>query len=166
MNTRKPHAGNSRDHDRFEREALEWLAQERAREEERRGLPLAAAENDPAGRAVAEYRLIARALRAPAMEPLPMDLAAQIVRHVAAVQVLGDRVERWMLRILGLLLAASAAGAVAIYGASWTPAFTELLPDLSGQAWGWGGLMVVCLAASFLGQGLGRWLHAGGVRSA
>lgn len=161
MNTRKPH-----DHDRFEREALEWLAQERAREEERRGLPLAPAGHDLAERAVAEYRLIARALRTPAMEPLPMDLAAQIVGHVAAVQALGERVERWMLRILGLLLAAIAAGAVGIYGASWTPAFTELLPELSGQAMGWGGLLVVCLAASFLGQGLGRWLLHGGMRTA
>ena len=157
MNTRKPH-----DHGRFEREALEWLAQERAREEERRGQPLAPAGQDPVERAVAEYRLIARALRTPAMEPLPMDLAAQIVGHVASVQALGERVERWMLRILGLLLAAIAAGAVGIYGASWAPAFTELLPDLSGQAMGWGGLLVVCLAASFLGQGLGRWLRDGG----
>lgn len=166
MNTRKPHTGNSRDHDRLEREALEWLAQERAREEERRGLPLAPAGHDPAARAVTEYRLIARALRAPAMEPVPMDLTAQIVGHVASVQALGERVERWMLRILGLLLAAIAAGAVGIYGASWAPAFTELLPDLSGQAMGWGGLLVVCLAASFLGQGLGRWLLHGGLRTA
>ena len=161
MNTRKPH-----DHDRFEREALEWLAQERAREEERRGQPLAPAGQDPAERAVAEYRLIARALRTPAMEPLPMDLAAQIVGHVASVQALGERVERWMLRILGLLLAAIAAGAVGIYGASWAPAFAELLPDLSGQALGWGGLLLVCLAASFLGQGLGRTLLHGDVRTA
>lgn len=161
MNTRKPH-----DHDRFEREALEWLAQERAREEERRGQPLAPAGLDPAERAVAEYRLIARALRTPAMEPLPMDLAAQIVGHVVSVQALGERVERWMLRILGLLLAAIAAGAVGIYGASWAPAFTELLPDLSGQAVGWGGLLLVCLAASFLGQGLGRTLLHGDSRTA
>lgn len=161
MNTRKPH-----DHDRFEREALEWLAQERAREEERRGQPLAPAGLDPAERAVAEYRLIARALRTPAMEPLPMDLAAQIVGHVASVQALGERVERWMLRILGLLLAAIAAGAVGIYGASWAPAFTELLPDLTGQAVGWGGLLLVCLAASFLGQGLGRTLLHGDSRTA
>jgi hypothetical protein len=160
MNTRKPH-----DHDRFEREAQEWLAQERAREEERRGLPLAPAGHDPAERAVAEYRLIARALRAPAMEPLPMDLAAQIVGHVSAVQALGERVERWMLRILGLLLAAIAAGAVGIYGASWAPAFAGLLPELSREAVGWGGLLVVCLAASFLGQGLGRWLLHGGLRT-
>ena len=166
MNTRKPHTGNSRDHDRFEREALEWLAQERAPEEEGRGQPLAPARQDPVARGVAENRLIARALRTPAMEPLPMDLAAQIVGHVASVQAMGERVERWMLRILGLLLAAIAAGAVGIYGASWAPAFTDLLPDLSGQALGWGGLVVVCLAGLFLWQGMGRWLHDGGLHSA
>src|SRR5688500_3404512 len=122
MNTRMPH-DSDRFCDGFDIEALEWLAQERAREEERRGLPLAAAGQDHTERAVAEYRLIARALRTPAMEPLPMDLAAQIVAHVAAVQALGERVERWLLRILGLLLAIIVAGAVATYGASWAPAF-------------------------------------------
>jgi hypothetical protein len=179
MNTRTPH-----DHDRFEREAQEWLAQERAREQERRGLPLDGRdpagrdrierdpiehdpiEHDPGARAIVEYRLIARALRTPAMEPLPSDLAAQIVRHVAAVQALGERVERWMLRILGLLLAAISAGAVAVYGASWAPAFAALLPDLSGQALGWGGLAAICLAVSLLGQGMGRWLRPGDLQSA
>jgi uncharacterized membrane protein YecN with MAPEG domain len=148
MNTRTPH-----DSDRSERE---WQAQERAREAEKRGLPLEAGQ-----RAVAEYRLIARALRTPAMEPLPADLAAQIVAHVNAAQAMGERVERWMLRILGLVLAVAAAGAVAMYGASWAPAFAELLPRLSGNAIGWVALVAGCLAVSSLGQGIGRWLGTG-----
>ena len=85
------------DAQRLERE---WQAQERAMEQERRGVPLDAA--DPR---VGEYRLIARALRAPAMEPVPSDLAAQIVRRVEAAQTLGERVEGWLLRILVTVLA-------------------------------------------------------------
>ncbi len=149
------------DHDRFEREAKEWLAQERARDEERRGLPM-----DADDRAVAEYRLIARALRTPAMEPLPMDLAAQIVHHVKAAQTMGERVERWLLNILGFVLAAAAAAAVVMYGSSWLPAFTGLLPDLPGQTWGWAALLVGCLALSGLGQGMARLWRAGGLHHA
>ncbi|MDI9237724.1 hypothetical protein QLQ15_02220 [Lysobacter sp. LF1] len=135
----------------------EWLAQERAIEQERRGLPL-----DPEDARLAEYRLIARALRTPAMEPPPFDLTAQIVAHVERAQQFGERVEFWLLRGLGLLLAAVAAVAVGVYGADWVPAFAELWPSMSAQSSGWGGLLVACLVVSALWQGMGRLMRASG----
>ncbi|MFC3550407.1 hypothetical protein ACFOLC_05205 [Lysobacter cavernae] len=146
MKTPTPHSD-----DRFERE---WQAQEHALDHERRGLPL-----DPADARSSEYRLIARALRAPAMEPLPLDLAARIVRHVNDAQVLGERIERWLLRILTAALALSAAVVMARYGASWVPAFVELLPQASAQTTGWTGLLAACLAVSLLWQWGGRSLR-------
>lgn len=133
------------------RQEAEWQAQERALEHERRGLPLDAA--DPR---VAEYRLIARALRNPAMEPVPADLAAQIVQHVSAAQGLGERVEHWLLRILGVVLALVAMAAVAVYGASWTPAFAEVVPRWSASSGDWSGVLIGCLAVSLAWQGVAR----------
>lgn len=135
----------------------EWQAQERALEQERRGLPL-----DPADPRVGEYRLIARALRAPAMEPVPADLAAQIVRRVEAAQTLGERVEGWLLRSLVAVLVLVALWAVATYGADWASAFVALWPQPSPQSAGWAGLLLACLALSLLWQWGGRLLPSHG----
>jgi hypothetical protein len=140
------------DAQRLERE---WQAQERAMEQERRGVPL-----DPADPRLGEYRLIARALRAPAMEPVPYDLAAQIVRRVEAAQTLGERVEGWLLRFLIAALAVVAVGAVAIYGPGWVSSFVALWPQPSPQATGWAGLLLGCLGLSLAWQKWGsRLLH-------
>lgn len=148
-NDRSPHRPLSpADRQRLD---AEWQAQERAVEQERRGLPL-----DPEDPRLAEYRLIARALRTPAMDPPPFDLTAQIVRHVERAQQFGERVEAWLLRGLGLVLAVAAAVAVTLYGANWVPAFAELWPSLSSEATGWGTLLVGCLGVSGLWQWLGR----------
>ncbi|HEY5852287.1 MAG TPA: hypothetical protein VIT62_16195 [Lysobacter sp.] len=146
--------GNPRPAAEAQRIEREWQAQERAMEQERRGVPL-----DPADPRVGEYRLIARALRAPAMEPVPFDLAAQIVRRVEAAQTLGERVEGWLLRILVTLLVVVAIGAVAIYGHDWASAFAALWPDPSPQSAGWGGLLLACLGLSLLWQWGGRFLR-------
>ncbi len=153
MNTpddRNP-SGKPADALRLERE---WQAQEHAMEQERRGVPL-----DPADPRIGEYRLIARALRTPAMEPVPYDLAAQIVRRVEAAQTLGERVEGWLLRILIAVLAVVAVGAVAIYGSGWVSAFVALWPQPSPQATGWTGLLLGCLGLSLVWQWGGRLLH-------
>jgi hypothetical protein len=137
------------------RQEAEWQAQERALEQERRGVPLDAA--DPR---LAEYRLIARALRNPAMEPMPADLAAQIVQHVELVQGLGERVERWLLRLLGIGLAVIAMAAVAMYGASWAPAFAGLVPRWSASSADWSGILIGCLALSLAWQGVIRVMRS------
>lgn len=132
----------------------EWQAQERAREQERRGVPL-----DPADPRLGEYRLIARALRNPAMEPVPADLTAQIVAHVEAAQGFGERLEHWLLRLLGIGLALIALVAIAIYGQDWTPAFADLVPDWSAQSADWSGLVIGCLALSLAWQGAVRFMR-------
>ncbi len=132
----------------------EWQAQERAVEQERRGLPL-----DDADPRLAEYRLIARALRNPAMEPMPFDLTARIVRHVEASVALSERAERWLLRILGGVFALAALVAVVVYGAQWTPSFSALWPSMSTQSADWAVLLVACLGVSLGAQAAVRWLR-------
>lgn len=132
----------------------EWQAQEHALEQERRGLPL-----DPADSRLAEYRLIARALRAPAMEPVPYDLAAQIVRHVEGTPAAGELLERWLLRLLGVVFAIAVIAVVAAYGATWMPAFADVWPAMSPQSANWTGLLVGCLAVSLAWQGVGRLMR-------
>lgn len=136
------------------RQEAEWQAQERALDQERRGVPLDAA--DPR---LAEYRLIARALRNPAMEPVPADLAAQIVQHVSMTQGLGERLERWLLRALGIGLALAAIAAVAAYGADWAPAFADLVPRWSARSADWSGVLIGCLALSLGWQGMVRFMR-------
>ncbi|HZX77401.1 hypothetical protein [Lysobacter sp.] len=146
-----PHDAGWRRHDE------EWRAQERALQQERRGLPL-----DPADSRLAEYRLIARALRTPAMEPLPFDLAAQIVQRVADAQMFGERVERWLLRGLMGALVVAAMVVVDAYGASWWPAFAALWPASSTPSSDWSVLVVACLAISALWQLAMRFAAAPG----
>lgn len=129
----------------------EWQAQERAREQERRGLPL-----DRADPRLAEYRLIARALRTPAMEPVPYDLAAQIVRHVEGAPAPGELLERWLLRGLGLVFAIAGLAVVVAYGGRWVPAFAGLWPQLSPASADWAGLLIGCLAVSLAWQAIVR----------
>ncbi|RDY67819.1 hypothetical protein [Lysobacter soli] len=133
----------------------EWQAQEHALEQERRGQPL-----DPADSRLAEYRLIARALRTPAMEPVPYDLAAQIVRHVEGMPAAGELFERWLLRVLTAIFAIAVIAVVAAYGAQWMPAFASLWPSLSPQSADWAGLLVGCLAVSLAWQGVVRLMRA------
>jgi hypothetical protein len=98
-----------------EREQREWDAQERALRAEREG-SAAAGDAD-----VAQYRLITRALRAPALDALPKDFATQTAaRARRQARIANESVEVWLERgLVGLLLV---AGAVAIraYGVdSW-----------------------------------------------
>ena len=133
----------------------EWQAQEHALEQGRRGLPL-----DPADSRLAEYRLIARALRTPAMEPVPYDLAAQVVRHVEGTPAAGELFERWLLRVLGVVLVAAAVAVVGTYGPQWMPSLTGLVPTLVPQSADWAGLLVGCLAVSLAWQGVGHLMRA------
>ncbi|MBU8977556.1 hypothetical protein JI752_015500 [Lysobacter sp. MMG2] len=132
----------------------EWQAQERALEQERRGVPL-----DRADSRLAEYRLIARALRAPAMEPVPYDLTAQIVRHVEGTPAVGELLERWLLRALTAAFVLAALSAMVAYGAQWTPAFADLWPQLSPASADWAGLLIGCLAVSLAWQGVVRLMR-------
>ena len=97
---------NGRDFDR-EREQREWDAQERAMRGERAG-------SAPVGEAdVEQNRLIARALRTPPIDAIPLDFAAQTAARAAReARLANEAVEIWLGR--GLVASLLVAGAVAI----------------------------------------------------
>jgi hypothetical protein len=100
-----------------EREQREWNAQESALRAERTG-----GRSSDAG--VAEYRLIARALRAPRLDPLPGDFAARTAaRALREQRMANETVEVWLGRgLIALLLLAGAAALLA---------YRDSLPELS-----------------------------------
>ena len=134
----------------------EWEAQERALHAER--LKLDAGHGDAR---TAQYRMIARALRQPPVSPMPADFAAQVAARVAGAPRLDERVEAWLQRLLSGLLAVVAAGALAMYGPQWMPAFTGLLPDGAGAVTGWAGAVALCAAMTWGLQHLRRGDDAG-----
>ena len=131
--------------DRPQREAQEWQAQERALRDERAGLPM-----DASDARVAQYRLLVRALRAPAMEPLPVDFAAQVVRRVEADAALGDRLERWLLNGLMLGLAVLVLYVVANYGATWWGAIAAPLSQAPSGLGHWLPVLGLCAGATWV----------------
>ena len=136
----------------------EWEAQERALRAER--LKLDAGHSDAR---TAQYRMIARALRQPPVSPMPADFAAQVAARVAGAPRVDERVEAWLQRLLSGLLAVVAAGALAMYGPQWMPAFSGLLPDGAGAVTDWAGAVALCAAMTWGLQHLRRGDDAGGV---
>lgn len=121
----------------------EWLAQERALQDERAG---AVSTNDPL---VARYRVIARALRQPLPEALPADFARTLAAQVQNAP-LDTRVEQGLMRALVTLMAVSGVVVAGLYGQSWWPAIAELLPLSSGVAVNWAMALAACVGASWL----------------
>jgi hypothetical protein len=100
-----------------ERAQREWDAQENALRAERTG-----GRSGDAG--VAEYRLIARALRTPPLDALPSDFAARTAaRALREQRVANETVEIWLER--GLVALLLLAGAAAVF------AYRDSLPELS-----------------------------------
>jgi hypothetical protein len=107
-----------------EREQREWDAQERAVRVERAG---SAAAGDAV---VAQYRLIARALRTPQLDALPRDFAARTAaRARREARVANESVEVWLERGLVALLLLAGAAAIRIYGAESLFGFSFSVPD-------------------------------------
>jgi len=129
----------------------EWQLQERALHDERTS---AVASDDPA---LAGYRQVARALRAPLPDALPDDFAARVAARVEARRRAGSRVEDVLTQ--GLLAALGLAGGVVAvrYGADWLRDATALLPrqhlDLGLQ---WGLAILACLGLSWSMEHLRR----------
>jgi hypothetical protein len=127
----------------------EWDAQESAISAERRSA-------DPAGHdeRVAQYRLIARALRHPPLDPVPYEFAAELAARVGAPPRSADeRLERLLLRGLLTVLVASGTVVTALYGASWAQAAIALLPDGAmvpvGTVGNWAVALLACVALSW-----------------
>src|SRR5262245_10583179 len=94
-----------------QREQLEWDAQESAVRAERAG---GAAGSDAA---VAQYRVIAHALRTPQLDAIPRDFAAQTAaRALRDARLASESVEVWLQRGLIALLLLAGAVALRVYG--------------------------------------------------
>ena len=105
-----------------EHEQREWDAQESAMRGERAGsAPVAG---------VGQYRLIARALRTPPLDAIPLDFAAQTAaRAEREARLANEAVEIWLGR--GLVASLLVAGAVAIrvYGGESLLDFSFSVPE-------------------------------------
>jgi hypothetical protein len=100
---------NGRDFD-SEREQREWDLQEAAMRSERAG---SAAVGDAD---VAQYRLVARALRMPELDAIPRDFAAQTAaRALREARIANETVELWLARGLVALLLLAGAFAIRAY---------------------------------------------------
>ena len=114
---------NGRDLDN-EREQREWDAQESAMRAERTG-------SAPAGDVgVEQYRLIARALRTPPIDAIPLDFAARTAARAAReARLANEAVEIWLGRGLVALLLIAGAVAVRVYGGESLLDFSFSVPD-------------------------------------
>jgi hypothetical protein len=107
-----------------EREQREWEAQERALVEERAG---ARARGDVN---VAQYRLIARALRRPQLAPLPSDFAARTAaRAMIESRAASERVEVWLERGLIALLLVAGGVALSVFNGEWFETLSFGVPE-------------------------------------
>lgn len=129
-------------HDRLDpTQEREWQAQERGRQEERLGTDPAC--GDPR---IGQYRLLARALRHPPLDPIPADFATRVAARRAAGD--DDRLESLLLRGLFVVLGLAAAVVVAVYGGSWLGTARALLPPSDGFNADLLLLLLACIAAS------------------
>jgi hypothetical protein len=125
----------------------EWDAQESAMRDERAGGARVGATG------VEQYRLIARALRTPAIDPIPLDFAAQTAARAAReARLANEAVEIWLGRGLIALLLLAGAMAIRVYGGeSWLD-FSLSVPD--SASWGirtvvsWSLAVAACIGIS------------------
>jgi hypothetical protein len=133
----------------------EWQAQEHARQAERLGLD---STGDDA--VVRRYRLLARTLRQPLPDTLPVDFASRVAARAAAPPAMAapasDRFESILLAVLAGLLVGSAGLVFARDGQAWLPWIRASLPAVDPQDLRWLLAFAGCLGWSWL-LWQGRW---------
>jgi hypothetical protein len=132
-----------------ERERREWDAQESALRAERAG----SVAGDDAD--VAQYRVIARALRTPRFDAIPRDFAAEMAaRALRDARLANESFEVWLGRGLVALLLLAGAVALRVYGGESSLGFSFSVPDaaaLNVQAVvGWSLAVAACVGISSL----------------
>ncbi len=130
------------------RQDLEWQAQERAVREERER------NNVIADSRIAQYRLVARALRQPMPDLLPADFAKNLAARVAHVP-LDTRLERWLMCLLTGAMIVSGIVAMLIHGAGWWQAVASSVPDTSATTINWICAVGACMGGSWLLERMG-----------
>ena len=107
-----------------EREQREWDAQESALRAERAGAA-------PRGSSdVAQYRLIARALRSAPLRSPPSDFAARVAASVErSSRGANESVELWLERALVALLLLAGAVALVVYNGDWLRELSFSVPE-------------------------------------
>ena len=136
----------------------EWQLQEEAARRQRLEL-----DPRPDDARVQRYRMVARALRQPLPEQLPADFAAQVASRVVASGATPDgRLESILVGVLALLMTASAAAVVVVYGSTWLPPFRAIMPSPHPLAVHWLAAFGACLGVTWL---LGRWQSRGARRA-
>ena len=130
-----------------EREQREWQAQETAMRGERAG---SAAGGDAD---IEQYRLIARALRTPRIDAIPLDFAAQTAaRALREERLANETLEIWLGRGLVALLLVAGAIAIRVYGGESLLDFSFSVPD--GASFGiqsvvsWSLAVAACIGVS------------------
>jgi hypothetical protein len=131
----------------------EWLAQERAMRRERLHLDTA---GDDAR--VLRYRALARALREPPQESLPVDFAQRVAAQATCVParrtVSVTAFEFFLMSALAVTLVTAAIVVTVLYGSSWLPSISAALPAPDPLTVRWLLAFAGCMGLSWL---LAKW---------
>lgn len=125
----------------------EWLMQEQATRRER--LQLDPADDDARAQ---RYRLLARVLREPQPDDLPIDFAQQMANQVAGASAkrVDMRFERVLTVSLGFTMLLAAVVVSALYGGDWLTAIRTSLPALPPDAYRWVLAFAACVGMSWV----------------
>lgn len=135
---------------RRDRIESEWALQERAVDEERRGLPSAGEQAR-----LLRYRQLSRALRQPLEAALPADFARRVAQRVeaeaAAAEARDRRFERGLVGVLVALFGLAIGTMIAIIGTGWLQALAPVVRLLANP---WLFALLACVGLSSLVE---RW---------
>jgi len=128
----------------------EWQAQERALEQERRGVDAAADEV-----VVQRYRLLARALRQPPVDALPADFARRVAVRTAVLGADGSvnaGFERHLLQAMITAFGLAAGAVLVTYGADGLSSLFEVARLGSVLGGRWLLALLACVGVSIAAQ--------------